>query len=278
MRFEGSESSIFYEQFGDGPDIVWVSGGGGLGSDWHEFQIPYFSPRWRSTTLDNRGIGKTRCDVPLPWPVESFSNDLAELIEAVCSPPVAVVGISMGAAIVQQLALDHPELFFSGIVTGTGANSRGWGWDYQEAEIEFRRQGGRLDGMMAVTHYAATMYPARALGDRELWPRLRRMLLDWIDSGENEASLVPQWEMSLRYDQADRLTSCRVPLHVIAGAEDVQAPPQDQMEVAELVPGGRYHEFEGMGHCSIYGHTHNVLNPFIEKLILDDLNISVRSE
>lgn len=277
MIFEGTESAIFYEQFGEGPDIVWVAGGGGLGSDWHEFQIPYFSPRWRNTTYDNRGIGQTRCDIALPWPVESFSKDLAELIEAVCSPPVALVGISMGAAIVQQLALDRPDLFFCGIVTGTGANSRGWGWDYQEAEIEFRRQGGRLDGMMAVTHYAAMLYPAKALGDRELWPRLRTMLLEWIDSGENEASLVPQWEMSLRYDQSDRLPSCLVPLHVIAGAEDVQAPPQDQKEVADLVPGGRYHEFQGMGHCSIYGHTHDVLNPFIERIILDELASQPRS-
>jgi len=265
--FEGSQSRIFYEQFGSGPDIVWVAGGGGLGSDWHAFQIPYFEGAFRNTTFDNRGIGRTTCSVPAPWPVEDFSNDLAALIEAVCEPPLAVVGISMGAAIVQQLAIDRPELFSCGIVMGTGANSRGWGWDYQEAEIDFRRAGGRLDGMMGVTHYAATLYPARALGDRELWPKLREMLLEWIDSGENEASLVPQWEMSLTYDQADQLSQCQVPLHVIAFNEDVQAPPQDGKEVADLVPGAEYHLFEGMGHCSIYGHTHDVLNPFIERLI-----------
>ena len=45
-------------------------------------------------------------------------------------------------------------------------------FDVQMAEIEFRRAGGRLDGMMAETHYAVMYYPARVLGDRELWPRL----------------------------------------------------------------------------------------------------------
>lgn len=269
--FAATASELFYEQFGTGPDIVWVSGGGSLGSDWQDFQIPYFSRSFRNTTYDNRGIGRTVCSEEPPWPVEAFSRDLAELIEGVCDPPVSVVGLSMGSAIVQQLAIDRPDLFSCGIVMGTGANSRAWGFDYQRAEIDFRMAGGRLDGMMGVTHYAAMLYPARALGDRELWPRLRQQLLAWIDSGENEASLVPQWEMSLTYDQAAELPSCRVPLHVVAFEEDVQAPPQDGREVADLVPGARYHLFAGMGHGSIYGHTHDLLNPFIEELVTSAL-------
>jgi pimeloyl-ACP methyl ester carboxylesterase len=58
-----------------------------------------------------------------------------------------------------------------------------------------------------------------------------------------------------------------VPIHVIAGAEDVQAPPQDAKVVADLAPNAEYHLFEGMGHCSIYGHLHDELDPYIEELI-----------
>ncbi len=265
--FEGSKATIHYDRFGEGPDIVWVSGGGGLGSDWHRYQIPFFESGFRNTTFDNRGIGATTCDVPLPWPLESFALDTAELIEALCDPPVAVVGLSFGSAIVQELALLRPDLMRCAIVMGTGANSREWGWDYQKAEIDFRKSGGHLDGMMAVTHYAAFQYPARVLGDRELWPKLRDELVAWIDSGENEVSLVPQWEACLLYDQVDRLPACDVPMHVLAFTEDVQAPPQDGEEVADLAPLGEFHLFEGMGHCSIYGHTHDVLNPFVKDLI-----------
>ncbi len=265
--FEGSEANIFYEQTGNGADIVWVAGGGSAGSDWRRFQTPHFDAHFRSTTYDNRGIGRTRCALPLPWPIEAFARDAAELIRAACTPPVALVGSSLGSAIVQQIAIDHPELVRTAIVMGTGAWSTGWGWDYQEAEIEFRRQGGRLDGMMAVAHYAAMLYPARALGDRVLWPKLKALLLEWIDSGENETSLVPQWDASLRYDQRAQLRTVRVPMHVIAFAEDVEAPPQDGEEVARLVPGAEFHLLEGMGHGSWYGHTHEVINPFIETLI-----------
>ena len=267
-RFEGSQASIHYDRFGEGPELVWVSGGGSRGRDWHPFQIPHFANAgFRSTTFDGRGIGETRCELPMPWPIEAFALDTADLIEGVCEPPVALVGSSLGSAVVQQVCIDRPDLVRVAIVMGTGAWSTGWGWDFQEAEIEFRRAGGRLDGMMGVAHYAPMLYPARALGDRELWPRLRALLLEWMGSGDNEESLIPQWEASLRFDQREALREVRVPMHVVAFAEDIQAPPQDGQELAELVPTAEFHLLEGMGHGSWYGHAHEELNPFLESLL-----------
>ncbi len=266
-RVAGSEAQIAYQQSGDGPDLVWVAGGGSRGSDWRVYQTPFFDPHFRSTTFDGRGIGDTTCDLSQPWPIEAFGRDVAELIEAVCEPPVAIVGSSLGSAIVQQVVIDRPDLLRRAVVMGTGAWSTGWGWDYQEAEIEFRRAGGSLDGMMGVSHYAAMCYPARALGDRELWPKLRELLLEWMGSGENERSLIPQWEASLRFDQREQLASVTVPVDVIAFTEDVQAPPQDGRELADLIPGARFHLLEEMGHASWFGHAHDTINPFILDLL-----------
>ena len=265
--FRGSEADIHYDQFGEGHDVVWVSGGGSLGSDWHPFQMPFFQTRYRNTTFDNRGIGATTATTEMPWPVEVFARDTAELIEGVCEPPVTLVGSSFGSAIVQQVAIDRPDLVRDAIVMGTGAWSTGWGWDFQLAEIEFRQAGGSLTGMMGVCHYAAMLYPARVLGDRELWPELREILIGWMESGENEVSLIPQWEASLRFDQREALPNCRVPFHIIAFTEDVQAPPQDGEEMAAMMPNAEYHLLEGMGHGSWYGHAHDRINPYIAGLI-----------
>jgi aminoacrylate hydrolase len=263
---QGSQASIHYEQVGEGPDIVWVSGAGGTANSWG-YQVPFFQDSFRNTTYDCRGVGTTTCDIPLPWTVEDFARDTADLIEAVCEPPVALVGLSFGGGIVQQVALDNPELLSCVVTMGTGARSVGWTWDYQMAEIDFRRAGGRLDGMMAVTHYAAMYYPARVLGDRELWPKLRAELLEYYETDTAEDSLIAQWEPCVLFDQTERLPQCQVPMHVIAFDQDVQAVPQDGEEVAELVPGAQFHLFEGMGHCSIYGHTQDILNPFIKGLV-----------
>lgn len=265
--YSGSSASIYYEQTGSGPDIVWVGGGGTRGQDWQRFQTPHFDARFRSTVFDNRGIGNTVCAAPLPWPIADFARDATELIKSVCDGPVTFIGSSLGSAIVQEVFIDYPELVKCAVVMGTGAWSTGWGWDYQAAEIEFRQRGGNLDGMMGVAHYASMLYPARALGDRALWPKLKELMLEWMDSGENETSLVSQWDASLRFDQRGRLPSVRVPVHVIAFAEDVQAPPQDGEELADLIPTAEFHLLEGMGHGSWYGHAHEELNAYLETIL-----------
>src|SRR4051812_33081742 len=99
------QSNLFYEQIGQGPDIVWVGGGGSMGRDWQRFQTPHFAPHFRNTTFDNRGIGQTACKAPMPWSMADFARDLATLVEQACTPPVALVGTSLGSAIVQQLAI-----------------------------------------------------------------------------------------------------------------------------------------------------------------------------
>jgi pimeloyl-ACP methyl ester carboxylesterase len=268
----GSQATIHYEQVGEGPDIVWVSGAGGTAHSWDAYQLPYFEQHFRNTTSDCRGVGTTTCEAPMPWPLEGFAQDVADLIVAVCDPPVALIGHSFGAGIVQQVALDYPDLLHCAIAMGTGARSVGWTWDYQTAEIAWRRAGHGFAGdraavMMAVCHYAAMYYPARVLGDRELWPKLREELLEEYASDTPEEAVIAQWEPCVLYDQTARLPECRVPLHVIAFEDDVQAVPQDGEEVAALCPTAELHLFEGMGHCSMFGHTHDVLNPFLKGLV-----------
>jgi pimeloyl-ACP methyl ester carboxylesterase len=173
----------------------------------------------------------------------------------------------MGAGIVLQLALDAPELIRVGVALGTGPRSHGWLRYYMQAEIDYRRAGGSLEGNMAVAHYAASLYPARVLGDPVLWPRIRDDLEAWIATGVNEESLIGQWDACQTFDVTDRLPDCTVPLHIFSFAEDVQVPPQLGREVVDLCPTATYHLFEGMGHCSIYGHEHERLNAEIEAIV-----------
>jgi pimeloyl-ACP methyl ester carboxylesterase len=262
------KAAVHYDQFGSGPDVVWVAGGGGRGLSWHRYQVPAFEAEFRCTTFDNRGIGLTRCEEPLPWTIADMAADTAALIEAVCQPPVVAIGQSMGGFIVTELALDYPGLLRCVIASGTAAaGGRGWLGDYMRAEVELRRHGGRLAGMFAMTHYAAELYPACVLGDEEKWNDIKEWMLKTGFLEGNEPSLIPQWQACIDFDVVERLPECRVPFHVFAYAEDVQAPPQFGKQVADLIPGGRYHFFEGMGHGSLRGHGHGAFNTRVREIL-----------
>jgi pimeloyl-ACP methyl ester carboxylesterase len=261
------DTDLVYEQSGDGPDVFWIAGGGDSGAPWRQWNTPAFDDAYRNTTFANRGVGATVCRAPEPWTIADLAVDAAGLIEAVCNPPVAVVGLSMGALTVLQLALDRPDLIRVGIAMGCAASgSEGWLGDYMGAEVEYRRNGGRLEGRMSTIHYASMLYPAEVLGDPELWAVAQQLLGSEFEA-DNEASLIGQWQACIDFDVTDRLPGCQVPLHIFAFEQDVQAPPQYGKRVAELAGNAELHTFAGMGHCSIYGHRHETLNAEIRQII-----------
>ena len=255
-------ATIWYEQTGNGPDLVWVPGGDQPGSDWRIFQVPYFDDSWRNTTYDPRGVGRTRSEPQLELSIADHAADCASLIRAACGPPVIVIGLSMGSLIVQELCLTYPELVRCGVAMGTTADASGYLGEWMRAEVEFRRQGGTLSEEFAVAHYGAFMFPSEVLGDPELLARVRPVVAAAYGRREG-ADLAAQWEGCLTFNSVDRLPSCEVPLHVIVFSQDMQCPPALGRRVAELAPKGELHLLDGLGHCSAFGHRPEQVNACI---------------
>jgi pimeloyl-ACP methyl ester carboxylesterase len=263
---ETTDASIHYEQSGEGPDIVWLAAGDQRGSIWRRYQVPSFDTEYRSTTYDARGVGQTVSAQPPPWPIAEHAADVIRLIEERCAPPVALVGLSMGSLIAQEVAFTRPDLVRVAIVMGTCVRKTGFIREWEQAEIDFRRAGGTLSPEFALAHYAFLLYPASALGDDELWARLRGLVSDDFAERDGEM-LAAQWQACLDYDSTDRLPQCDVPLHVIGFSEDVQTPPQRARQVAELAGNGTYHQLDGLGHGSAFGHRPQVVNEQIHAIL-----------
>jgi 3-oxoadipate enol-lactonase len=265
-EFRIGETTLYYEQRGQGPDLVWLAGGDQPGSDWHLFQTPAFEGSFRNTTYDARGVGKTTCRQKPPWTMKDYGADCAALIEAVCDPPVFLAGLSMGSLIAQQVALDRPDLVRCAIVMGTYARATGYVREWEEAEIAFRREGGRISRPFATAHYAVFMYPGEVLGDDALWARIRPLVER--DYGERDGeALAAQWQACVDFDSLERLPHCTVPLHVVAFSQDVQTPPARGKLVADAAPRGHFHLLEGLGHCSAFGHRPEAVNACIRDIL-----------
>ena len=58
------DTDIVYHQSGEGPDIVWIAGGGDNGAPWRKWNTPAFDDAFRNTSFANRGVGETVCRAP----------------------------------------------------------------------------------------------------------------------------------------------------------------------------------------------------------------------
>ena len=258
--------SLAYRQSGTGPDVVWLAAGDNPGDNWRRYQTPAFDDAYRSTTYDARGVGATRSESEPPWPIAEHAVDLAGLIEAVCEPPVFLVGLSMGSLIAVQIAHDRPELVRGAAVMGTCVRKTGFIREWEEAEIAFRRDGGTLPPAFATAHYAMQYFPADALGDDETWERIKPFVAaDFAD--RDGAMLAAQWQACLDYDSGPLLPRIAAPIHAVAFSEDVQTPPRRVREVAELAANGHFHLLQGLGHGSAFGHRPEVVNECLRSIV-----------
>jgi pimeloyl-ACP methyl ester carboxylesterase len=259
-------ATLSYRQSGDGPDVVWLAAGDNPGDNWRRYQTPAFDDAYRCTTYDARGVGETRAASSPPWPIDVHAADLASLIEAVCSPPVFVIGLSMGSLIAVQIAHDRPELIAGAAVMGTCVKKTGFIREWEEAEIAFRRDGGTLPPAFATAHYAMQYFPADALGDDATWERIKPMVTAGF-ADRDGAMLAAQWQACLDFDSSELLPRIAAPVHAIAMSEDVQTPPQRVREVAELAADGHFHLLQGLGHGSAFGHRPEVVNACLREIV-----------
>lgn len=264
-HLELNDAKLWYTQRGDGPDIVWIPGGDNVAADWSD-QIAAFAGDFRNTAFDPRGAGRTESSRRPPWSIADMARDCADLIRGVCEPPVVVAGLSMGSMVTLQVALDFPDLVRCAIPMGTAAKPTGFCRDWMIAEVEFRRNGGRLSPDFAIHHYGAFMYPSEVLGDDSLWARLRPFVARSYGEREGEF-LAAQWQACIDFDVTDRLPDCRVPIHVIAFSQDMQAPPGFGRKTAELAGNGHFHLLEGLGHLSLVGHRPEIVNRCIREIL-----------
>lgn len=223
---------IHYELQGDqGPRLLLIPGLGGDGRFWagvaedlardHRLIIP-----------DHRGAG--RSDRPdTAYSIAGIAGDMAGLLSAT-GGAAHVVGHSTGGAVAQDLALDHPDLVQSLVISASWARA-----DARFAAM-FRARAaviaaGLPEAYQELTHvlgheaawleaHAAEMAAAVAAAPEKLAPfavtaRRVRMLLD--------------------HDRLDDLPRIALPALVIAAEADEMTPPPMSQAIAAAIPGAR---------------------------------------
>lgn len=102
------QGSIWYEEQGRGDPLILIHGGA-VDSRFFEHNVGPLAERFRVIATDLWGHGRT-ADREGPFSLESFSTDVAALIEQVAGGSADVLGHSIGAAVALDLTMRRPEL------------------------------------------------------------------------------------------------------------------------------------------------------------------------
>src|SRR5947208_996761 len=97
---------LYYESAGTGSPVVLVSGGGTLDRRQWDDEYNVLAKRYHVIRYDVRGIGRST------RPTGEFSHheDLRALFDFLHIEQAVVCGVSFGAAIAVDIALDHPDM------------------------------------------------------------------------------------------------------------------------------------------------------------------------
>jgi 3-oxoadipate enol-lactonase len=115
MDVQANGTTLYAEQTGDGPPLVFVHGMCGDARVWAD-QVARLSDRYQCTTYDRRGHTRSRRTDAVET-VELHADDLAALIQVLDLEACVVVGSSGGARIVVDLIRRHPDLVRGAVVS-----------------------------------------------------------------------------------------------------------------------------------------------------------------
>ena len=237
----------------------------GLGADKHgwDLQRLYLSPFYRVIAFDNRGAG--RSDKPFgAYTLQQMADDAIAVLDAAGIGAAHVVGASMGGAISQIVAVEHPHRLRSLTLACTACRNTGW----RRQLLEEWADAAANEGMRAVAEQAVPwLIGPRSL--RRLWP-----VLGWlgpIAAGGPAHGFVAQVRAIVNApeeEHTDRLAELTVPTLVIVGNQDVLTPRGDSEELAERIPTAELVVVAGAAHGLMVEHAltfNRVLGDFLHR-------------
>jgi pimeloyl-ACP methyl ester carboxylesterase len=237
---------LSYEVRGEGNPIVWIAGTGISGGVWDMWQTPHFNQRYQCITLDLRGTGAS--DSPLTgYSVRTFADDVIGLVEHLGIEGAHFVGVSLGSAIIQELALARPDLVKSATMVSTWSSTRRethlrrW----FEARLLTLRSGAPIEVFRAFAFWMSS--PTIIDLEPELHARVQEFFAA-NSATQPVHAYVGHFEADLEHDTMDRLGQITCPTLVAYGEEDLITLPRYNETVADLIPGSRRHVIPRAGH------------------------------
>jgi pimeloyl-ACP methyl ester carboxylesterase len=232
---------------GKGDPVLWLQGLNAPAAAWSA-QLAHFGQTHRSIAPDARGVGQS--DAPEgPYTTRQLARDAADVLDAAGVERAHVVGLSLGGAAAQELALAQPRRVRSLALLSS-----------------FATQSPRSRALLEAWR---VLYPLATSDERlrEAWelqayswlftdrfwrsPANVRAALRFAASQPPQPTqgFIGQVDAALSHDSRQGLPSLRVPALVIHGALDQLSPKENGEDLARLIPGAELLLLPEVGHA-----------------------------
>jgi 3-oxoadipate enol-lactonase len=183
------------------------------------------SAGYRVLAIDHRGHGRGLRAL-VPFRLTDCAADAAAVLRELGVAPALVVGYSMGGAIAQLVARDHPDVVRGLVLSGTAQH-----WQDQEARRIWRSMGV-LGLMLSMAPRTTWRSGFRRVGladsPRTAWAQsemLRQSSRDLAEAGRELG----------RFDSRPWLSSVKAPSAVVLTTRDTAVSPTKQRELASAL-------------------------------------------
>jgi pimeloyl-ACP methyl ester carboxylesterase len=232
--------TLAYSEIGEGEPLLLIMGLGADRSAWDQ-HVAAFAGEYRCIAVDNRGAGLS--DAPAgPYTTAQMADDYAGLLVGLGLQHARVVGISMGGAIAQQLAIRHPELVSKLVIVSSWARP-----DAYTREVFAQLRNARqvmaapdFARLLQLLIWAPSSFDGRVadlLAERDAEP------------GMSTEAFLAQCDACASHDVIDRLGAIPVPTLVTVGSRDIFTPIELSEELVDLIPGAQLAVYQGAGHA-----------------------------
>ncbi len=227
------DRQLYYEVHGEGEPLLCVHGLAVDTPGW-ALQVPAFSERHQMVIFDNRDVGQSSY-VTGQYEVADMAGDALALADALQLESFHLLGISMGGAIAQEIALAAPERVRTLTLAVTFARGGAWGrgladtWSARVREMPMERHVDELLLMNLSEEFYENTEGVKFVRD---------MMLQNPHPQDPEG-FARQLAASSRHDTVDRLSGLSMPVQVIGGEHDILVPIWKSQELAGLIGGAK---------------------------------------
>jgi pimeloyl-ACP methyl ester carboxylesterase len=225
---------LYYEEAGTGEPLLMVTG---LGTDHHGWmlQVPEFSKHYRVVTFDNRDVGQSK-QADGPYEIADMARDALALADHLELDTFHLLGMSMGGAIAQEMALLAPERLRTLTLVVTFAGGGDWA-------AERARLWSEIRGLIELETHLDWLLLFGMSEDFYAQPErveYSKQLMRANPYPQSAEAFQRQVQASGRHEARDRLGRISVPTHVIGAEHDTLVPVWKSKEIADLIRGADY--------------------------------------